>query len=378
MRARTPRRLRLVKKLIFALIPTILFLGSAELLIRWTAAHETCPTTNRKQGWICDPLLHFKNDPELVVAGAHLNTDGFRGRAFTPKKPGVFRILSMGDSCTFGIVPADQGFHVRVPYPQYLEGLLAKRFGPNHVEVLNAGSPGYNSFQGLMLLRTKLRGLEPDLITVRFGWNDHFMSAAGRREGAFRESHNPIVRGFKELLVRTALYPFALRLLLEMRARLGHESNGRSKLPTEWVPNLSVKEYKYALGQIAELGRRRGARVWLLTPPIALSSDQEISRYEALPRDALARKALQFNAIVSFRRLREIHDRYVVATREVAAELDVPLVDMEAIYRNANDARLFSLTDMLHPTQRGHILEAETLFRRLIRSDILLELPEQG
>jgi lysophospholipase L1-like esterase len=73
--------------------------------------------------------------------------------------------------------------------------------------------------------------------------------------------------------------------------------------------------------------------------------------------------------------MREIHDRYNDATREVAAELDAPLVDMDGIYRQAEEDDLFSIEDGLHPTPRGHLLEARTLYRELLRSGILESPP---
>lgn len=358
-------------KLVFAFVPMLVLLGCAELLIRLTGAAETCPTTTKSLAWVCDPLLYFKNNPELDVLGEPLNQAGFRGREFLPKQPGVFRILSIGDSCTFGIAASDRGFYEREPYPQLLERMIERELGPGRVEVLNAGSPGYNSYQGLLLLRTKLRGLAPDLITVRFGWNDHLMSATGREQGAFRESTNPLVRFLRSGLLRTALYPFAIRLRLEARASFEAGLDSPPRLPHEWKPNMTIPDYLYALRSITELGNSMGARVWLLTSPQALASDESLARYESLPKETAARRLLYFNAVPSFARMRDIHDLYNEATRQVARDLEVPLVDMDKFYREANDEKLFSMTDALHPTASGHHLEADVLHNQLIATGIL-------
>jgi len=360
-----------MKKLVFTFIPVLFFLGSAEMLVRLTGAAETCPSASKSPIWVCDPLLYFKNNPELVVHGKPLNRAGFRGREFLAKEPGVFRILSLGDSCTFGIAPVDQGLVLREPYPQLLERSMRLARGPGRVEVLNAGSPGYNSYQGLLLLRTKLRGLAPDLITVRFGWNDHLMSKMGREQGAFRESPNPIARAFNRVVLRTALYPFGIRLLLEARERFETDRDPTPSFPGEWKPNMSIAEYRAAMQNIAALGSSLGARVWFLTPPQALASDENLARYEALSIHADARKPLFFNGMRSFARMRDIHNSYIEATRELARELDVPLVDMDALYRDANDEHLFSIADVIHPTNRGQQLEASALHQRLLASGIL-------
>ena len=364
-----------VKKLVFACVPAILIFGSAELIIRWTGAAETCPNTTRSPHLVCDPLLHFKNNPDRIIHGRPLNAAGFRGPEFTAKRPGVYRILALGDSCTFGVAPPSLGHLIKFPYPRLLEKMIELKHGPDRVEVLNAGSPGYNSFQGLMLLRTRLRHLDPDLITVRFGWNDLLMSDASGPPSMFHESDNPIARGLKNILLRTAIYPFAVRLALEIRAVTRPER--AISLPTEWVPSVPLADYERALRDIAELGRARGAQVWFLTAPQAYSSPERVARYEALPPDAIARMILRFSAIPTFEQMREIHDRYTNATREVARELDVPLVDMDEIYKRADDDAFFSIEDGIHPSPPGHHLEAESLYLRLRRSGVLSSIPNR-
>lgn len=376
MRAENRTRPAHLKKLVFTFIPAILVFGTAELLIRWTGAAETCSSPMQSSAWVCDPLLYFRNNPDQIIFGKPLNSAGFRGREFSPKKPGVFRILSLGDSCTFGVAAPENGYFIKFPYPRLLEKMIALKHGPGRAEVLNAGSVGYNSFQGLLLLRTRLRDLDPDLITVRFGWNDHLMSGTRGLHSTFRESPNPIVRSLKDLLLRTALYPFAVRLASGVNTRI--LPRGTPLLPTRWEPGMSISDYKYALRKIAELGQERGARVWFLTAPQAFTNPKSLARYEALPPKATGRMLLRFNAIESFERMRAIHDRYTLATREVAEALDIPLVDMDAIYSEADDERLFSLEDGLHPTPRGHHLEAQSIYLRLLASGMLANLPSKG
>ena len=71
-----------------------------------------------------------------------------------------------------------------------------------------------------------------------------------------------------------------------------------------------------------------------------------------------ATQILKFNAISSFERLIEIHDDYNQALREVASELGVPVVDMDAVYRAHANEPLFLQSDVPHPTAVGHALEA--------------------
>jgi lysophospholipase L1-like esterase len=364
-------RLSLCKKLFFASVPTVLLLALVEALLRLTGAAEKCPTYKGQLLWECDPILYFKTRTTLPVADG-INRRGFRGRDFGPKTPGTFRILALGDSCTFGVAGVDGLAFLVEPYPERLEHLAAGRIGPGKLEVLNGGVPGYNTYQGIMLLRTKLRGLHPDLVTVRYGWNDHLMSRESYSGTAFREPHNPIVRAVQDLLLHTALYPLSQRLGMELQLRIARVTPSKADLiPSQWKPNIPLPEYEYNLRRIAELARAQGARVWFLTAPDAFLTPELLQKYEALPDDAFARRLLKLEGIPSFRRMMEIHDAYNAAMRAVAAELHVPLIDMAQIYRDHANQRLFSMFDILHPTEEGHSLEAETLYARLVAEDLL-------
>jgi lysophospholipase L1-like esterase len=371
--ARTRQTRSLTKRLVFACIPLLVLLVALELVVRGLKLDQECPNSYSEGGsWACDPILNFKLRPDLIVDGKPLNRAGFRSREFTPKAPGVFRVLSLGDSCTFGTLTTSRGpGYIREPYPQRLERLVAERMGPGQLEVLNAGIPGYNSFQGLMLLRSKLRGLEPDLITVRFGWNDHFMSVTD--SSGYREPDSALALGVQDLILRTSLYGFFRRLNFELQAlRSSANPPPRPTLPTEWIPIIPAENYKHILRRIVTLGRSQGAEVWLLTSSHAFVVDGNRGQQDKFPKEVLG-----FNAIPSFDRLIEIHDSYNQTTREVGAELRAPVVDMDAVYRAHAAEPLFLLTDVPHPTGRGHALEAETLYARLLAEGFVQpRLPE--
>jgi lysophospholipase L1-like esterase len=350
---------RVAAHLALALVPLALLLGGLELVLRATHAHETCP--NRFSGtgiWTCDPILQFRLAPDLKVLESPLSSDGFRTHELAPKRPGVYRILALGDSCTFGqLQRGDRYGYVANPYPLALEKLLADRVGPGRYEVFNAGIPGYNSYQGLMLLRSKLRELDPDLITVRFGWNDVFLSEAPPGQGPYRESDSRWLVALEDLALRTASYPFVRRLGFELRARRGQGGGAlRDAFASrkQWTPTVPLADYEHNLRRIVELGRARGAQVWLLTSPHNPAPSQTAREFVAV-----------YNRL-SFDELTAEHDRYNEAARAVARELGAPLIDMDAIYRDNPDLKLFVESDVLHPSQWGHHLEADVLFRALV------------
>ena len=362
-------RLGLGKRIGFASIPLLALLLGAEACVRLSGVAEICPNRfSNSDVWVCDPILHFKVNPELQPNDQALNSDGFRSAEFGPKQPGVYRILSLGDSCTFGYITREEmlGF-VMQPYPLKLQRFVERRVGEGKVEVLNAGVPGYNSYQGLLLLRTKLRDLEPDLITVRYGWNDHFLSAGDEQGGLFREPDTRLGLLFEDLLLRSKLYAFAKRLGLELRALRQPVKDqvrtafGRQK---EWVPAIPIEDYERNLRRIVEIGRSRGAEVWLLTAPRNPAPNDE------------AKQVLSAHNRIDFERLMQIHDQYNDAVRRVGAEVGALVVDMDRLYRPYEGEPAFIPTDVPHPTQGGHVLEAETLYSVLVRRGILRPAPK--
>jgi lysophospholipase L1-like esterase len=93
------------------------------------------------------------------------NMDGFRGPEWGPRRPGVARVVVLGDSYTFG-----WGVRDDEPYPERAEALL--RAEGRAVEVLNLGVPGYNTELEFELLRRALPRYEPDVVVLGYAVND--------------------------------------------------------------------------------------------------------------------------------------------------------------------------------------------------------------
>lgn len=96
------------------------------------------------------------------------NAHGCRGPDFAvPKPAGTFRIVCLGGSTTYETgVRADLD-----AYPARLEALLRSR-GHGNVEVVNAGVPGYSSFESSLLLQLRVFEWQPDLVLYYDNTND--------------------------------------------------------------------------------------------------------------------------------------------------------------------------------------------------------------
>jgi lysophospholipase L1-like esterase len=351
------------KRIVFASIPLLVLAGIAELVLRATDLAESCPNRfSDSQIWVCDPILHFKLNTQIQGLEGPLNSEGFRGDEWGVKRPGVYRILALGDSCTFGLIARENLGFVKQPYPIKLQRLVERRIGEGHVEALNAGVPGYNSFHGVMLLRTRLRDLDPDLITVRYGWNDQFLSAQGEGEAFFREPESALGRLLEDAALRTRLYPFARRLAMELRALrrpVADQAMSAFALQQSWEPTIPLERYEHNLRRIVEIGRSRGAEVWLFTSPGNPAPSEE------------AAELLGVSNRLGIDELMRIHEQYNEAVRRVGREMDALVVDMEAVYARHPGTPVFLPSDIPHPTEGGHVLEAETLYSVLVKRGVI-------
>jgi len=101
----------------------------------------------------------------LPPGAPNVNSMGFPGdEVAVPKPPGVYRMLYLGDSCT------------QMGYPDIVERLLnsAHAGRPIQFESVTLAIAGYSSYQGRVLANLYGSTLEPDLVVVYFGWNDHW------------------------------------------------------------------------------------------------------------------------------------------------------------------------------------------------------------
>jgi lysophospholipase L1-like esterase len=110
-------------------------------------------------------------DPERIPwtdEPVHINRFGLRGPDFEiAKKPGTFRLVTMGESSTFGFM-VDDG----QTYPMRLQEIFDRRLGDGQVEVINAGLPYYTTEDMSILLQQLVADMSPDLVTFYIGYND--------------------------------------------------------------------------------------------------------------------------------------------------------------------------------------------------------------
>ncbi len=253
--------------------------------------------------------------PDLFGCSARIDSLGARGPE--PRRP---EVLSLGDSCTFGV-----GLREPESYPGWLSA--------NGVETVNAGVPGYNTETALARLRhSSLLALRPKMVAIYFGWNDLAREAADERTFA--------------VLRRLARYSRCASVLLRLQ-RCYWEDGWRN---FRWVPQVSLAEFRRNLTEMVSLSRRVGAEAVLITPPSEPRLLAEDRRWAAEHSPA------EFDD----------HERYAQAVREVAVQTGAGLIDLDREMRSraGKDPRRYFI-DPIHLNHRGSRVLAQMLLARL-------------
>lgn len=272
-------------------------------------------------GFLLDEHTFWRVTPD---EDSGVNSAGFRDRnaTATEKPDGAYRIVCIGDSVTFG-APV----HLNPPektFPKQLESLIGKRFGSDKIEVLNAASPGYTSYQGLKQLKHRLLKYEPDLLIVQFGINDS--SPAVGQTDKEQTTHSRAFFSVYNALSKSALCCAIVKWL---------RRNPKNVIPSNSeLQRVPPAEFKENMLMIMALGKLYGFEC-LFIGPVLLENGKLIAAADYQPPN---------------------HGK---------------VVDMLASFKNysADPARLFH--DNCHLTPEGHELLALTIFDAITKYKIL-------
>jgi len=331
-------------------------------------------------------------DLNAFAAPASTNSFGFRSKQFQIKKPkDTFRIITLGDSCTFGTGVSDE--HT---YSAFLEKKLNGRLNNKKYEVINAGVPAFMSYQALIRLESELMDLGPDLIILFIGWNDmgyslishYFESLPGG--WIFAEdlasyntkdilSTDAKIESIKEVLHKcSAFFRWLEEVGRKMKKRQqkyrkqGSESDGdvdidklikrHEKLPER--DNLAaLKQYIRNMKHIFLLTKGRNIKTLVLSWPTILSENMNYEEKKLMKP--------QLNGGNSFRGFYNMYGNYQEAIREICKQNDVLYFDIAKYFRADRGAKLELFQDMGHFTDKGNELFSDKLFDALIDLKII-------
>lgn len=157
-----PGRLPVWRKLVYAFLVVVLFLGGAELLCRILGLGKLAPVEEEIAVWNRSP----DGRDFWAFHGREYNSDGMRDRAHAiDKPPGTRRIACLGDSVTMGYK-----LTVGDAFPFFLEREFAATGGG--VEVFNIAIAGWSTRQHVQAYHKIARKYDPDLVLLGICLND--------------------------------------------------------------------------------------------------------------------------------------------------------------------------------------------------------------
>jgi lysophospholipase L1-like esterase len=287
------------------------------------------------------PGLFWALVPGAKLGELPVNEAGFLGPMPTLEpRNGVYRIVCLGDSnVALG----------SLPYPQELQKILDAK-SPGRFEVINAGVPGYTLLQGLRLLEGRVLSYAPDLVTVQYGWNDHWMTDKPMSQKIARA---PVAFRLRNVLRGLRIY----QVLLYAQSRLlGPSGSGSVQY------NVPPNEYREYLTRIANLGSSHGFRVALMTVP---------SNFKLQKLDPFLRVGFRPDHPDPGGRpegLIKIHSELNDIVRDVAVREGTTLVDLDERFAPLQARDDYFIADAIHTSQRGKLLVAETLANEVLNA----------
>ena len=222
-------------------------------------------------------------------------------------------VIFMGDSCTeFGNYPA-----------LTLESLAIK--APALSSGLSLGVAGWSSQQGRWQLERDVVPLHPKVVTIYFGWNDHWV-ALGKEDKDSQPSP----------------FSFAVAKNLRLAQLLNRLRAGRDlRMNTRRQSRVSLADYRSNLiAMIRDL--RAGGVVPIL---ITAAANHERGKEPA-------RIGMRFLRDIT--QLVPLHRSYVDMTRKVAAETGAALCDVSSKWEADPERPAYFIRDGIHLTDEGN------------------------
>jgi hypothetical protein len=286
------------------------------------------------------PLLYWRLKPNqecFTKVGrqpVRINSHGTRGPEFTIAKPaGTMRILSLGDSRTFGWGLAEQDtFSAKL-----VTHLNSRPASTNRIELINAGVNAWSYAQMLVYLREYGIQYQPDLVIL--GEANLWTQFSEKNSPEFVEKFMGRVR-LKNLLRRFATYHY----FVEVKLKNFYEKHRTKFIPVDpgQDPLFKTQQqadpeavFRASLRDLCTVAGRNGARPVLLFVP---TLDDLTSTNPPL---------------------------VLTLKRQVAAELGVPLVDTTPLLEGPAAKALYLEADPVHLNKQGNEKVAQALISAL-------------
>ncbi|KPJ87728.1 MAG: hypothetical protein AMS18_14255 [Gemmatimonas sp. SG8_17] len=278
------------------------------------------------------------------------NVFGFRSRHEEVHKPtGVFRIVTLGDSFTWG----DKIAETDSTWPAILETALARDAGADRIEVISLAQRGYTTANEAELLQRLGWQFNPDLVIIQFFANDglpsgpDFQSVGGEW---LCPQHNLVpVRFRTELVQHSAIIGF---LEVQYNALRSSQPCYLQFHQLYDSSSATFAQFHSALGAIGDSARARRTPTLMLLFPFFAPGEWTIESYP----------------------LRAVHEQVASMAREEGLWV-VDLVPYFAA-EGGDWRRWWATRYDSHPNSRAHRLVAAVLADSILGGGLLAQPPE--
>jgi lysophospholipase L1-like esterase len=315
-------------------------------------------------GFVASANYRFRSNRHNVV--------GTRGEELAVPKPlGEFRIVCIGGSTTYTssvIDPAES-------YPAQLQASLHTR-GFTNVRVVNAGVPGYRSYESVLNFQLRLLDLEPDMVVVYHAANDVLARMVWPPD-AYRNDNSGGFRAGRGLdselpwLERSTVLRMLLIELGRARSPLAHDSTF-----VEWQPEYYgarfLRQQQQGVYPARAFVKAPVERMLAANPPVGFRRNLEhlvvIARHRGIVPVLMSFVSCPCRpgGLGSQEMLDGIAEMNVLQ-RDLALQQDIPFFDLAAVF--PPDEALF--LDSIHMSAAGAGRQAELLADFLVGSQLI-------
>ena len=300
-----------------------------------------------------------------------VNSLGFRDREYERHKPdGVYRILVIGDSITFG-----NRMRVADTYPEQLEAMCAQAGA--RVEVMNMGVGGYDPLNEVALIERRGQELEPDHVIVGYCINDAGVQSANLSIVRFLEEQPALVRASR--LVQLV----GVRLDRNERARDFQESNREAVFASEYADRIRPidddPEVRRLIADVDDYleahppGPRLPYAAWYASPARVGRVRYAFEALRDLARTGGYQVTVLIIPLLDEEGHAPLYDHVYAIVEHEARRAGFAVVNARPAFQAAGMRRLALLRgrqpDPLHPNAAGHETMARLLYDHLLSAN---------
>jgi hypothetical protein len=310
------------------------------------------------------PKPNFKSPPGSAHEITH-NSLGFRGPEITEQKPsGVFRILCLGGSSTYGHGPTSN----ETTWPYRLQTHLSNVRPDLEIEVINGGCQGFTSYESLANYAFRGVVMEPDLVIVYHAINDmrgalydNVQADNTHRRAVFKRYHQTFLdESWTYMTLRAYLTDYA-----DAQKDLGNYviadyDERKNKDKFRWTTDKGFDNFERNLKSIVDLAHANGAQVVLGTQGI---KEATLNKVRSKPQQ-----------MRGFHNANRIVSEVAQETGAILADFG-PSLTQEGLDRIANKEKPELFTNDVHVTNFGANRIAQEFAKVILAAGVL---PKKG